>query len=97
MGEKKPRSAAKQRPRSKKAAKKATAADKKKAKAPVAKKGAKVAAKVKGSKAKGKKEGVKRVTSAFFFFQAERRPELKKEKPDLPVKEIVRVSLFNIS
>ena len=68
MGEKKPRSATKQRPRSKKAAKKATAADKKKAKASATKKGAKAAAKEKGSKAKSKKDGPKRVTSAFFFF-----------------------------
>ena len=86
MGEKKPRSASKQRPRSAKATKKATAAEKKKGTA--TKKGAK-GAKGKGSKAKSKKDGPKRVTSAFFFFQAERRPKLKEEKPSLPVKEIV--------
>ena len=81
----------------KKAAKKETAAQKKKGKASVGKKGAKAAGKEKGSKAKSKKDGPKRVTSAFFFFQAERRPTLKVERPELPVKEIVRVSAFNQS
>ena len=31
----------------------------------------------------------KRAITAFFFFQSERRPELKKEKPELDNKQII--------
>lgn len=43
-------------------------------------------------KAKPKYEGPKRPTSAFFFFQEERRPQLKELHPDKSHKEIVSVS-----
>jgi len=47
----------------------------------------------KGGK-KGKvREGPQRPSSAFFFFQADRRDALKKERPDLSHKMIISVSL----
>lgn len=46
------------------------------------------------TKKRGAKEVLppKRPTSAFFFYQAERRPTIKTEKPDLQNKEIISVS-----
>lgn len=44
---------------------------------------------------KAPEAGPKRSTSAFFFFQADRREPLKKEKPNLNHKEIVSVSCLN--
>ena len=50
----------------------------------------------KGSRSKNKNRiegGPKRSTSAFFFFQADRRENLKKEKQALNHKQIVAVSV----
>jgi hypothetical protein len=46
----------------------------------------------KGGKSKEKRVGPKRSTSAFFYYQADRRLKLKTEQPDLNHKEIVSVS-----
>ena len=48
----------------------------------------------KSSKSKGKAKdegGPKKCTSAFFFYQADRREKLKGEKPELNHKQIVAV------
>jgi len=47
-------------------------------------------------KQKPKYTGPKRPTSAFFFFQEARRPELKEKHPDKSHKEIVSVSSNNV-
>ena len=47
-------------------------------------------------KSKPKYTGPKRPTSAFFFFQEERRPQLKEKNPDKSHKEIVSVSTLTL-
>ena len=44
----------------------------------------------KTKKAKKDKDAPKRAISAFFFYNQERREKLKKEKPELDNKEIIK-------
>jgi hypothetical protein len=44
----------------------------------------------KTKKAKKDKDAPKRAISAFFFYNQERREKLKKEKPNLDNKELIR-------
>ena len=44
----------------------------------------------KAKKAKKDKDAPKRAISAFFFYNQERREKLKKEKPNLDNKEIIK-------
>ena len=45
----------------------------------------------KAKKAKKDKDAPKRSISAFFFYNKERREKLKKEKPEIDIKEIIRI------
>ena len=53
-------------------------------------KGSKEKKEKKQKRAKKDKDAPKRALSAFFFYNQERRVSLKKEKPDLSNKDIIR-------